>query len=64
MKKYKGEKEREPLPDATPWHFLNRGFPNLTRYQNEVQSHVLPIFLLTSFQNGQRQKQSKVSDLP
>ena len=55
MKEKRGEKEREPLPDATPWHFWNRGFPNLTRYQNEVQSHVLLIFLLiASFKNCHR----------
>ena len=53
-KKRKGNLCQMPHPGISE----TGGFPNLTRYLNEIQSHVLPIFLLTSFQNGHRHKSS------
>ena len=73
MKEKRGENEREPLPDATPWHFWNRGFPNLTRYQKRgsksraanFSSHSQFSKLSQKYWHETRtQKQCKVSDLP
>ena len=72
--KMKEKKKRKGKGTSARYHtlaFLKLGFPNLTRYQNEVQSHVLLIFLNKFSKLSQKywhetgtQKQCKVSDLP